>query len=87
MDKPSGNWAELSAYTESLLPFPKPQSVEEANANNQCPALAQFWAENSKLKEAIIFLAWCKTQTPEMRQWQADFDARYPNTSSGVNRG
>lgn len=76
----------ISRYTESLLPYPFPTPLPEfslsqqANANRSCKALADFWAteEGQDWKDAIEQRTWQEINTPELRQWWADFDRRYP---------
>lgn len=71
----------IAEYTESLLPYPKPKNSIEANKNKLCPALAEFWRSEEGQDWAAVIAAKVREEmnTPELRAWQAGFDAKYPN--------
>lgn len=71
-------YEQLKTKVENLLPCPKPKGVEACNTNNQSATIRCFWQNNLGLKAELESMAREQTQTHELKQWQEDFNSRYP---------
>lgn len=78
----SAAYQHIAEYTESLLPYPKPQNTAEANANKLCPELAEFWRseEGQDWRAVIQAKVNAETDTSELQVWRSEFDAKYART-------